>query len=283
MFVKKIIEERLSVNVLSVTPLSGGDINEVLHLKTSQGEYVVKCNSRESYPEMFAKEAKGLKLIFTHGFNTPSVVDTFTNGAHQFLILDYISTEKASKTFWIRFANQLSLLHQNSNEFFGLDDNNFIGSLPQNNQRSATWEEFFIQARLKPLIKISFDRGLLNRSHLDMFDSLFTKLKELIPIEHPALLHGDLWSGNILCGTNQQPVLIDPAVYYGHREVDISMTRMFGGFDPVFLEYYNDLYPLEKGWENRIAIHNLYPNLVHLILFGRSYLGSIESLIKKFN
>lgn len=283
MFVKKIIEERLATSILSMSPLSGGDINQVLRIETINGHYVVKYNDREKFPGMLAKEARGLKLILKNGFNTPHVIDTFTDRAYQFLILDYIEPGKPSKKFWNRFANQLSLLHQNSNDYFGLDHNNYIGSLPQENDEKTTWEAFFVQKRLEPLINTAFDKGLLTSNHLRSFEHLFTLLKDVIPIEQPALLHGDLWSGNILCAKDQEPVLIDPAVYYGHREVDIAMTRMFGGFDPLFLEYYNEQYPLEKGWERRLPIHNLYPNLVHLILFGSSYLGGIERVLKSFD
>lgn len=283
MFVKKIIEERFSTNILSISPLSGGDINEVLQFETSRGRYVVKFNDRDRYPKMLAKEAKGLKLILKTGFTTPQVVDTFSKGDHQFLILDYIDQEQPSEKFWIQFAKHLSFLHQNSNNFFGLDHSNYIGSLPQDNHPEISWEVFFVQNRLEPLIRTAFDRGLLKPVHLQSFEHLFSLLKELIPNEKPALLHGDLWSGNMLCAVDQQPVLIDPAVYYGHREVDIAMTRMFGGFNSSFLEYYNDYYPLEKGWEKRLPIHNLYPTLVHLILFGPSYLGGIERVLKSFD
>lgn len=283
MFVKKTIEERLATNILSMSPLSGGDINEVLQIQTTIGHYVVKYNDKEKFPGMLAKEAKGLKLILNNGFTTPPVIDSFSDRASQFLILDYIEPEKPSKIFWNRFAKRLSLLHQKGNDFFGLDYSNYIGSLPQKNDRKTTWEEFFVQNRLEPLIKTAFNKGLLRSPHLQRFEHLFTLLKDVIPDEQPALLHGDLWSGNFLCALGQEPVLIDPAVYYGHREVDIAMTRMFGGFDPSFLEYYNDYYPLEKGWEIRLPVHNLYPNLVHLILFGSSYLGGIESVLKSFD
>ena len=122
---------------------------------------------------------------------------------------------------------------------------NYIGSLKQLNDQKTSWEEFFITQRLKPLL-------------------------------------GDLWSGNMLCTLNQESVFIDPAVYYGHREVDIAMTKMFGGFDPAYLDQYNEICPMEKGWEERISIHNLYPNLVHLVLFGKSYLSGIENILQRY-
>lgn len=281
MIVRRIIEQRLSISILSVSKLSGGDINEVYFLKTSEGNFVVKLNEKETYPKMLFKEAKGLDLLRKGSVITPTIIDQFEQDDLQLIILDHIESETPSKQFWHHFARDLSKLHRNHNANFGLDHNNFIGSLHQENKMLPSWEKFFVENRLMPLIKMGFDHGLLHKWHLTKFEELFKVLKDLIPTEKPSLLHGDLWSGNLLCGQGQAPVFIDPAVYYGHREVDIAMTKMFGGFDPVFLSQYQELYPLEKGWEKRIEIHNLYPNLVHLNLFGKSYLGGIESVLEK--
>jgi len=282
MFVKRILEERLSTDIESISPLSGGDINEVYKINCTLGNYVVKYNSRLRFPTMFYKEANGLEILRKGGIRTPNVIDHFEHMDDQFLILEYVAQEKIENKFWIHFAISLSELHQKSNTSFGLDQDNYIGSLGQYNGQMPTWEEFFISKRLKPLIKMAFDKGLLTRKHLTDFDHFFTVFSELLPVEIPSLLHGDLWSGNLLCGSGQQAVFIDPAVYYGHREVDIAMTKMFGGFDPVYLDYYQDCFPLEKGWEERVPIHNLYPRLVHLVLFGHSYLSGIENVIQRY-
>jgi len=283
MIVKKIIEERLSTEIESIVPLSGGDINEVYKINCTLGKFVIKHNSCQRFPKMFYMEANGLNMLQEGGLKTPNVIDHFEHKDDQFLILEFIKEEKAENNFWIEFANNLSALHRKSNDFFGLDQNNYIGSLDQENDQMPAWEEFFISKRLKPLIKIAFDKGLMTRQHLLDFDHFYTVFPELLPIESPSLLHGDLWSGNLLCGAGQQAVFIDPAVYYGHREVDIAMTRMFGGFDPDFLDHYHNCFPLEKGWEERISIHNLYPHLVHLVLFGKSYLNGIEKVIQRYN
>ena len=283
MFVKSIIEERLSTDVLSISKLSGGDINQVFKITCLQGTYVVKYNSLLKFPGMFSKEANGLRMLQKGGIKTPSVIDHFEQMDDQFLVLEYVEQENYEVNFWVNFANDLAVLHQKSHVSFGLDEQNFIGSLPQLNEQKSNWEEFFVLNRLKPLVKMAFDQKLLTKNHLDDFDSFYLVLPELLPTEPPSLLHGDLWSGNLLCGAEQQAVFIDPAVYYGHREVDIAMTRMFGGFDPVYLDHYHERFPLEKGWEERIPIHNLYPNLVHLILFGKSYLSGIERVVQKYS
>ena len=281
MVVRSIIEQRLSTTILSISKLSGGDINQVYFLKTSKGNFVVKLNEKNAYPKMLCKEAKGLELLRKGNVITPAVIDQFEQDDLQLIILDHIEAATPNKQFWYRFAEDLSKLHRKHNAGFGLDHNNYIGSLHQENRMLPTWERFFVENRLIPLIKMGFDKGLLHKGHLAKFEDLFKVLKDMIPIEKPSLLHGDLWSGNLLCGQGQAPVFIDPAVYYGHREVDIAMTKMFGGFDPIFMSRYLEIYPLEKGWENRIEIHNLYPNLVHLNLFGKSYLGGIERVLEK--
>ena len=281
MIVRKIIEQRLSITILSSSKLSGGDINEVYFLKTSKGNFVVKLNEKDAFQEMLSKEAKGLELLRKGNVITPAVIDVFEQDDLQLIILEHIESETPTKEFWSRFAEDLAKLHRRHNANFGLDHNNFIGSLHQDNKMLPTWESFFVEKRLMPLIKMAFDKGLMNKGHLGKFKDLFKALRDMIPTEKPSLLHGDLWSGNLLCGRGQLPVFIDPAVYYGHREVDIAMTKMFGGFDPLFLSHYHELFPLEKGWEERIEIHNLYPNLVHLNLFGKSYLGGIERVLKK--
>ena len=114
------------------------------------------------------------------------------------------------------------------------------------------------------------------------FSALFERLPDIFPAEKPALLHGDLWSGNYITGKNGEAWLIDPAVYYGNREADIAMTRLFGGFNATFYSAYNDEYPLESGWEERLDYFNLYPLLVHINLFGSSYLNQIQNILSKF-
>jgi fructosamine-3-kinase len=283
MIYSKILEEKLDEKIGSFSALSGGDINEVFKINTSRNTFVVKINVEKRFPQMFEKEKAGLNLLGETGIKTPDVIAVFSSDKMQFLVLEFIEEERKAPQFWTNFATNLAKLHKNRSEFYGLETDNYIGSLVQKNSKKTTWIDFFIENRIAPLIKKAFDQGLLQTNHMQQFENLFQKLHEIIPQEKPSLVHGDLWSGNLMVGKNQFPVFIDPAVYYGHREMDIAMTQLFGGFDNKYLEIYNEIYPLEKGWQERIVIHNLYPNLVHLLLFGSSYLFGIESVLGKFH
>jgi len=280
---KSLLEKKLKSKVLSIKSISGGDINDVYKIETLSHRFVVKINKVADFPEMLQKESEGLKLLAQSNVKVPITKTCFTQSDHQFLILEFIEEESIKRPFWKNFAADLAELHQNTHVFFGLEYNNYIGSLKQINHPKTTWDIFFIENRIIPLMEMAFDNSLLSQSHLKAFKNFFYHLPQLLPREKPSLLHGDLWSGNIMCGKGQIPYLIDPAVYYGNREMDIAMTQMFGGFNSEYLHFYNEFFPLEKGWEERISIHNLYPNLVHLNLFGRSYLSGIESVLKKFS
>jgi len=137
-----------------------------------------------------------------------------------------------------------------------------------------------VEERLRKQVSIAVK--YFSSTELNTFEQLYVRLDELLPEEPPALLHGDLWSGNYMITQDGNACLIDPAAYYGHREVDIAMTTLFGGFDETFYTSYIEEYPLEKGWAQRLHIFNLYPLLIHLNLFGSGYLGSILSTIRKF-
>jgi fructosamine-3-kinase len=163
-----------------------------------------------------------------------------------------------------------------------LEQDNFIGSLIQENKQQPDFINFFISQRLEVQLKIARNQGALNQSDTRYFNSLFNKLNNIVPIEKPALLHGDLWSGNFMVNSSGAPCIFDPAVYYGHREADIAMTQLFGGFSPEFYHAYNETCPLEKDWQKRTDIFNLYPLLVHVNLFGGSYAAQVLRIIRHF-
>ncbi|MFC2107204.1 fructosamine kinase family protein [Bacteroidota bacterium] len=264
-------------------PVSGGDINDAYKLVCEKHSFFIKLNKANKFPMMFETEAKGLDLLASsQEIDVPKVVLTGKSEDYAFLIQDYIKSELEMDDYWIDFGTRLARMHKHTNESFGLDYDNYIGSLPQNNAKHNSWNEFFINERMIPQINMARGAGLMSKPLIRSFESLFAKIQDIFPEEPPALLHGDLWSGNFMTGNHGQAVIIDPAVYYGHREMDIGMTRLFGGFSFEFYDAYNEEYPLQPGWEDRIEICNLYPLMVHVNLFGGGYLGSVENILSKY-
>jgi len=210
----------------------------------------------------------------------PEVLRIGESETETFLLMEYIRPTVPRKSFWELFGSQLAELHRNTVSYVGNSTDNYIGSLPQSNAKHHDWSDFFILERLTPLVKMARDNQRLTMRHAAQFDILYTKIESIFPNEKPALLHGDLWSRNFMCPPTGLPVLVDPAVYYGHREMDIAMTRLFSGFSESFYASYNEHYAMEKGWEERVDLCNHYPLLVHLNLFGGSYLHEIEAVLR---
>lgn len=271
------------VVLVKTSPVSGGDINDAYHFETSKGNFFVKKNSASRFPQMFQKEAKGLQLLKSKNeIKVPEVVLAGEESEVAFLVLKYIRSATKTTNFWYEFGVQLSKLHKHSNDFFGLDYENYIGSLHQSNQKHKKWTDFFREERLTVQVKLARNNGRIDSGTVKTFDRFYSKLDEIFPVEPPALLHGDLWGGNFMVGEKGDAVIIDPAVYYGHREMDLGMSQLFGGFNPEFYRAYNSNYPLEKGWKQRLDFCNLYPLLVHVNLFGGGYLASVKSILRKF-
>ena len=265
--------------VTEVYPVSGGCINDCYKLETQKSNYFVKLNDTIN---LFEEENKGLDLLrASKTFYIPKVCEFGVFESSNFLLMEWIEEKNKSDNFWNFFAKNLSELHSTTNDKFGLDYDNYIGSLKQSNTYYYDGIEFFINTRLIPqLEKLN---NLNNSSFFKKFDVLFNSLNEILPVYQPSLLHGDLWSGNFLIDRNGHACIIDPAVYYGNREADIAMTKLFGGFSEEFYSNYNDYLPMLNGWQERVDIWNLYPLLVHANLFGSSYFNQINSILNKYN
>lgn len=266
--------------------VSGGSINDAAKIITPNQTLFIKWNDAVSFPKMFALEAKNLDLIrATDTVNVPKTIEVCTTSDAEpveALILEFVQAQNKSFTGFEKLGEKLALLHQKSRPEFGLHYNNYIGIVQQWNKPSNDWADFFIENRLKPLVNEAYRLQLLNLDEMALFVALYQKIPTLFPQEKPALLHGDLWNGNFLIAENNSPFVFDPACYYGHREMDIAMTTLFGGFDRVFYEAYSATFPLEKDWPERIDLWNIYPLLIHLLLFGKEYHRGLIASVKKY-
>jgi fructosamine-3-kinase len=263
--------------------VGGGSINDCYRLNTNEGPFFVKVNSADRFPSMFEAEVDGLRRLREAGsIRVPRVIAHGEVDGTAYLLMEHIDDGLKTEAFWRATGNALAALHAHTASHFGLERDNYIGSLPQKNAEHARWDEFFIHCRLEPQVKLARDHRHLGPGELLRFERLYGRLSSLFPEEAPALLHGDLWSGNLLCDAASRPVLIDPAVYHGHREMDIAMTKLFGGFAPAFYSAYHSERPLEKDWEERTDLCNLYPLLVHVNLFGGGYVDQVQVCLRRF-
>lgn len=268
--------------VNSFIEVGGGSINETFRLQYGDKNYFLKVNHAADFPEMFKKEARGLcELSKIHTWKIPEVILTACFHNKQYLLMEYVESTSENQEYFHCLGKSLAHLHLIKGEDFGYEEDNFIGSLVQINKKASTWEQFFYAQRLEPFIKWGYDSKIIEKVLLKKFESLRLKLKEIFPSEKPSLLHGDLWSGNKMNST-YGPCVFDPTVYYGHREMDLAMTNLFGGFTSEFYNAYQETYPTEPGLEKRIKICNLYPLMVHVKLFGVSYLQDVKLTLKPF-
>jgi protein-ribulosamine 3-kinase len=266
-----------------VQPVSGGSINHAARLDTSWGTYFLKANDAFLFPQMFEKETRGLDTLRnTKTITIPEVIMTGEQDGFAFLILRFVESKMQTADFWTNFGHSLAKIHRFTSEHFGFNEDNYIGSLVQSNSKHNLWIDFFIEERLEKQLQLALLNEKLGKSDADQFQKFYLKINSIFPEEPASLLHGDLWNGNFMTGNNGEPCLIDPAVYYGHREMDLAMTRLFGGFEDAFYESYNSEYPLSPGFEERFEICNLYPLMVHVNLFGSGYISQVRNILKRY-
>lgn len=275
--------------ILERRPLGGGCINAAAVVELADGRrFFTKSN--ESAPEyFFEREAQGLQALADVGvLRVPGVISfgTVAGGTNQFLVLEMLEMGKKGANFSEEFGRRLAEHHRESTgERFGFQRDNFIGLTPQPNRWDDDWSEFWRRQRLAFQLDMARRKGLSDHELDRLGDRLLDRLDNFIaePDEPPCLLHGDLWSGNYMVAEDGAPVLIDPAVYYGRREADLAMTRLFGGFDAAFYDAYEEVWPLADGAEERIEVYKLYHLLNHLNLFGGGYYASCLQVVKRLS
>jgi fructosamine-3-kinase len=262
-------------------PLAGGDINRAYALTLSDGREVFAKTNDDPPPGMFAAEARGLEWLKEAGaIRVPAVLAA----DDRFLILELVRPGARGPGFDEELGRALAQLHRTPVPTFGLDHDNFIGRLPQANRPHARWCDFYRDQRLLPQVRRATDSGAMSARARRGLERVLTEIDALIgPHEPPHRLHGDLWSGNLMCDQEGQPWLIDPAVYGGHREVDLAMMRLFGGIGARTFAAYEEMFPLTDGHARRVHLYQLYPLLVHVNLFGGSYMDAVDAAVARLS
>lgn len=283
--IKTRIEEKLSTKIKSMSSLSGGCISDAFRIITEENEqYFLKFNSSSSN-DMFIKEANGLlELEKPNAIRIPKVLSY----DEDYILLELIQSGNKRKNFFEEFGIRFAEMHKYTADEFGFKEDNYIGSNPQVNipgqKEKSDWAVFYFNKRILYQLKLAEKLGYATSELRKGVSKLEEKIEKILgnSEEKPSLLHGDLWSGNYMVDENGDAVLIDPAVYYGHREADLGMTKLFGGFSSEFYKSYNETFPLKEGYDYRENIYKLYHVMNHLNLFGGGYYSQAISLIKYY-
>ncbi|GIV40759.1 MAG: fructosamine kinase family protein [Vicingaceae bacterium] len=276
----KLIKNNEPVKIKSI---GGGCINDAYLAATDAGNFFIKTKSICDENHLCEKE--NLEIFLNYGIPAPEPYCQGCIHGISYLVMEYLPDTRFQNEMAIA-AHIVAKLHSvtHKDNLFGWHRNNFIGSISQHNVFSDNWTEFYLDYRIRPLLKQSFEMGYFDKEEVKLWNNLMEKtIPDLLPQKcASSLLHGDLWYGNIHF-SNKQAYLIDPASYYGHYEVDLAMAKLFGGFDNQFFNQYFELkeYP-DKYFNDRMLVYQIYPLLVHLILFGWGYKSQLISILKHF-
>lgn len=264
----------------------GGDINQAFSAQLADGRKVFVKTQASALPGMFPREAEGLAwLAEPRALRVPEVLHASDADAlgPACLVLELIESARPCAQHDELLGAGLAALHRAGAEGFGFGSDNYLATLPQDNRMRARWSELYAEQRIAPLVERARRAGELSAPLTRRLEQLIARLPELVgPDEPPARLHGDLWGGNAIRDEHGAPVLIDPAVYGGHREVDLAMMRLFGGFSERVFAAYQAAYPLAPGHAQRVPLYQLYPLLAHVNLFGASYVSGVERCIARW-
>ncbi len=257
--------------------VAGGSINDAFRIESASGPLLLKVNARTG-ADMFAAEAEGLAAL--RDAQAVAVPEVYAHGAtatHSYLALQWIELAPDPSRAAARLGRELAAQHARTSERFGWHRDNTIGSTPQPNGVADEWTSFLRERRLGYQLELAAGNGL-PRACCARVSTLLGRLDQYFGdyAPRPSLLHGDLWGGNWGATLGGVPYIFDPAVYFGDREADLAMTRLFGGFGPAFYEAYKTAWPLAPGAERRVPLYNLYHLLNHFNLFGSGYVGQIE-------
>lgn len=265
-------EDLLGFAVVATAPLAGGDTSSATKLRLSDGTTAIMKTHAHPPAGFFTSEARGLRWLAEAGADGGVHVPEVLGVDEECLVLRWVEPGKASADAAAGFGQALAATHAAGAASYGAEADGFISKLPLPNTPCDTWAEFYAVRRVLPYLKLARDRGAVTATEATRVEAVIGRLTALLPEEPPARLHGDLWNGNVLWGQESRVWLIDPAAYGGHREVDLAMLALFGlPHLPRVLDAYQEHAPLAEGWEDRVALHQLFPLLVHAALFGGGY------------
>lgn len=266
----------------NITSIGGGCINSAFRVDNGDASYFIKVNSPH-LDSMFEAEAHGLQeMRATDSIRVPEVICYGVGDGHSYLALEYVPLGSMRGRASSLMGEQLAQMHMAPQPYFGWHMDNTIGSTPQINDRRDDWLTFWQQERIGQQLRFAAGNGFGGRLQ-NQGEKLLADMDKLLDghTPQPALLHGDLWGGNAAADDLGNPVIFDPACYYGDREADLAMTELFGGFGSDFFAAYNATYPVDSGYQMRKTLYNLYHIINHLNLFGSGYLGQAESMIDR--
>lgn len=282
-FISEQISEQTNQDFIcdDIREVSNGDTHQAYKISDGKRRYFVKVNSKHSLSN-FQAEAEGLDhLIKTNLFRIPNVICFGTVSDHSFLVLEHILMTQGTEQNWYLFGEQLARLHQvQTQEMYGWQEDNFIGLTPQPNKWHKKWSQFFAEQRIGFMLQLLAEKGY----ELVDIDHAVEAVKSLLNGHNPkaSMLHGDLWQGNTGFH-HEQPVMFDPAFYYGDREAELAMTELFSKFPPAFYQGYESVWPVEDDYQYRKSIYQLYHILNHALLFGGNYLQSAKSTLRNLD
>ena len=274
-------EQLLGSSVVSTAPVAGGDVSSAVKLRLSSGRTAFLKTLTQAPPHFFEREAAGLRWLAEadDGVATPEVLAVDSDC----LILGWVETTRPGQDAASAFGRALARTHLTGAPLWGADADGYIGRLPLGNQPLPTWAEFYVERRVTPYLRVARDKGLIAPADADLIERAAVRVGEIVPDEPASRLHGDLWNGNVLWGQEDRVVVIDPATYGGHREVDLAMLTLFGLPQlPHVMAAYDEVAPLGDDWQERLGIHQLFPLLVHACLFGGGYGARAAKIAQRY-
>ena len=268
-----------SASVKEIKLLAGGFTHNAVQIHSTAGIYFLKWAENKPL-ELFSTEFQNLVVLKeADAVRVPAPVNAGRINERSYLLQEYLDQEVPAAHYWENFGRSMAELHHHTQQQNGLSFNNYLNVLEQNNEELPNWPSFFIENRLRVQFGRAYYNGLIDKEFLEKLSQLQKKIHNLLPNEKPSLLHGDFWNGNTICTDKGEVALINPACYYGHREVDLACSRLFSTFPQEFYDAYTEASPLATDHADRVAIYNMYPLMAQANLWGSSYLNAIRATL----